>query len=118
MKYNIGQVLTTNTDINTTSFFGDDPKVIKAGTKMYVTADKDIPQALLPNGCKMRLEKDSIVDGFSVTGIASWIYRYLRSQLPIDEMLSDYDETADVFIGEIEDALEELGMWDNTGNRS
>jgi hypothetical protein len=118
MKYNIGQILTVTEDFATTSMFGDDPKTVKKGTKMYVTAEKTVPQVILPNGVIMRLEKDAEIDGYSVKGIASWIYRYLRAKFNLDEMFFEYDESAETFKEEIEDALEELGMWDNTGNRS
>lgn len=42
----------------------------------------------------------------------------VSNRIPLDEMLDGYDETPESFKECVADALEELGMYDNTGNRS
>ena len=114
MKYNIGEILTTKNDIQTEGVLGS-KKNIKSGTKLYIGADKFTHML---NGMMSPINKDTEIEGYSVKGIAEFIYEWVSNQLPIDDMLEDYDIEVDSLKESIEDALEELGMWDNTGNRS
>lgn len=114
MKYNIGQILGIKEDFEIKSDFKN-PKKIEAGTKVYIGAD-NFPYML--NGMLSPINKDSQVEGYSVEGIADFIYETISSRLPIDDMLDDYDINIVDFKESISDALEDLGFWDNTGNRS
>ena len=58
------------------------------------------------------------MEGYSVEGIADWVYMWISKNLPLDDFLDEYEISDGEFKEQIEDALEELGMWDNTGNRS
>lgn len=115
-KYNIGQELVLTDELETEGAFGK--KVIrKKGTKLYVTARKKPVMAMYPNG-NIQIIDEAEVEGFSVVGIAKYLYQYLSRQFPMDELLEGYDIEEKEFKEAIEDALEDLGMYDNTGNRS
>ena len=64
------------------------------------------------------MPENTEIDGYSVEGIAEYIYLWLRNRYELDEFLDDYEIEREGFTEEIANALEELGMWDNTGNRS
>lgn len=113
-KYNIGQIFTCEEDMELEGVFGKKKKV-KKGTKAYIGADNF---AHYSNGMLQPLGNVYKPEGYSVKGIADWVYMWLSAQLPIDEFLDDYEISKVEFKEHIEDALEELGMWDNTGNRS
>lgn len=117
MKYNIGQILTLKEDLETEGCFGT-KKIRKVGTKLFVKADKDLPQVTYLNGDIQCLPKDAEIDGYSVNGIAEWLYLWLRNRYELDDFLDDYEIEKEDFKEEIANALEELDMWDNTGNRS
>lgn len=113
--YNIGQVLTAKDNIEIERCFGT-KDVIKKGTKIYIGADNF---AHHKDGTIQPLENNTEVEGYSVSGLADFIWFYIRNFTPIDEeLLEDYDETPDCVKNAIMDALEELGMYDHTGNRN
>ena len=115
-KFNIGQELVLKEDMETKGAFGT-KKLRKKGTKLYVTASKKPTMAMYPNG-DIQIIDGAELDGFSVVGISEFLYRYLEREFPIDEFLEGYDIEEKEFKEAIEDGLEELGMYDNTGNRS
>jgi hypothetical protein len=115
--YNIGQELVIKEDIEQEMCFGT-KKTRKKGTKLYVGADSNFSAAHYLNGDIQVFSEDIKIEGFSVNGIAEWIYQLVSNRLPLDEMLEGYDENPDTFKENIADALEELGMYDNNGNRS
>ena len=117
MKYNIGQILKLERDIETESALGN-KKIRKAGTKMWVTARKT-PAVIYLNGDIQFFSKDEgvEVEGYSTKGIAEFLYIWLNYHLGLEEALSDYDIEKNEFIEEVANALEELGMYDHTGNR-
>jgi hypothetical protein len=112
-KYNIGQILINKEDMELEGVLGKKTKV-KAGTKIFIGADNF---AHYLNGIIQPLGKNT-AEGYSVKGIAEWVYMWVSRHLPLDDFLEEYDFTEKEFKEEIEDALEELGMWGNTGNRS
>lgn len=113
--YNIGQILTLQKDIGLSGALGI-KKTVKKGTKIYIGADnfahhKDGTIQLLGNGAEVK--------GYSASGLADFIWLYIRNFTSIDEnVLEDYDETPECVKTAIMDALEELGFYDHTGNRS
>jgi len=113
-KYNIGQILTIKENLELEGAFGN-KKIIKAGTKVYIGADKFVHYI---NGLLQPMGKEDVIEGYSVKGIADWIYMWLSARLPLDHFFYEYEINRGDFQEHIEDALEELGMWDNTGNRS
>ena len=113
--YNIGQVITANRDIEIERYLGT-KDIIKKGTKIYIGADNF---AHHNDGTIRPLWDYTKVNGHSVNGLAEFIWLYIRNNTPVDEdLLKEYDETSDCIKEAIMDALEELGMYDHTGNGS
>lgn len=113
--YNIGQILTAQNDIELEGFLGT-KKTVKKGAKIYIGADNFAHHR---DGTIQPLGDGAEVKGYSVSGLAEFIWLYIRNFTPIDEItLEDYDETPDCVKNAIMDALEELGFYDHTGNRS
>lgn len=113
--YNIGQIFTTKEDIELEGCLGT-KKTVKKGAKIYIGADN---LAHHRDGTIQPLGDGTEVKGYSVSGLAEFIWLYIRNFTPIDEnTLEDYDETPDCVKNAIIDALEELGFYDHTGNRS
>lgn len=113
--YNIGQTLTSQQDIEIERCLGT-KDVIKKGAKVYIGADKFAHHA---DGTIQPLGNNAEIKGYSVTGLADFIWNYIKTDTPIDKYsLEEYGETPDCIKNAIMDALEELGFWDHTGNRS
>lgn len=113
--YNIGQILTANKDIEIERCL-ETKDIIKKGTKIYIGADNFAHHR---DGTIQPLGEHIEVKGYSVSGLAEFIWLYIRNNTPInEELLADYDETPDCMKEAIMDALEELGMYDHTGNRN
>lgn len=113
--YNIGQISTAKEDVELEGCLGT-KKTIKKGTKIYIGADNFAHHR---DGTIRSLGDNAEVKGYSVSGLADFIWLYIRNFTPIDEdVLEDYDETPDCVKNAIMDALEELGFYDHTGNRS
>lgn len=113
--YNIGQMLTANKDIEVEMLFGE-KRIIKKGTRIYIGANNF---AHYTDGTIQPLGENAEVSGYSVTGLADFIWLYIRNNTPINEdMLEDYDESPECVKEAIMDALEELGFYDHTGNRN
>lgn len=113
--YNIGQILTARENIELDGCLGT-KKTVKKGAKIYIGADNF---AHYRDGIIQPLGENTEVKGYSVSGLADFIWLYIRNFTPIDEsMLEDYDETPDCVKNAITDSLEELGFYDHTGNRS
>lgn len=113
--YNIGQILTAQKDMEVERCFGE-KDIIKKGTKIYIGADNMAHHA---DGTIQPLSKNLEVQGYSVSGLANFIWNYIKKFTPINEdVLEEYDETPDSIKDVIMDALEKLGFYDHTGNRS
>ena len=116
--YGIGQILTYTQDVETHRVLSDTTEVIKKGTKVIVGADGFVRY---PDGSIQKLGEGIEVSGYSTEGLASFIYNYLcRNVYGFSEMLEEWGEdiTEESLKEHIADALEELGMYDYTGNRS
>ncbi|EXG87761.1 hypothetical protein K413DRAFT_4660 [Clostridium sp. ASBs410] len=111
--YGIGQMLQYKEDDEVKKCFGY-KEIIKKDTKVFVGADGFCHYL---NGNMQRFS-DIEVDGFSVIGLAEYLYICLRNKFEIDEMLDDYEQEPSDFKNEIANALEELGMYNHVGNRS
>lgn len=111
--YAIGQKLVFTEDAKIEKAFGE-KEIIKKGTRIFVGADRFAHHL---NGYLQPISEDSEVKGFSVNGIAEWLYEYLNRDYYLEEMLGGNGTTKEEFMESIADALEELGMYDATGNR-
>ena len=131
VKINIGQMIDLTEDMTIYGLSGDEA-IFKKGTKLFVGAErKPLHFFHTLHGQMISITPNDgleITDRYSVNGLAEWIYAHLSREFPIDEMLEDCccddddnDTPAkqeDYFKRIIADALEELGMYDYTGNRS
>lgn len=112
--YNIGEILTVRKD-HVLEGLGT-KKTVKKGSKIYIGADN---LAHHRDGTIQPLGENTEVKGYSVSGLADFIWLYIQNHTPIDEdLLKEYEETSDCVKNAIMDALEELGFYDYTGNRS
>ena len=84
---------------------------------MIVTSSKSWPSVIYENTDIQPLPEGAEIEGYSTVGISEWLYSWLRRSIPLKDMLEDYEVSKDDFLNEIQTALEELGMYDNTGNR-
>ena len=94
-KLNIGEMLIPNKDMPCTALVTNTEEIIKKGTKQFVKAGS-FPCVITFSGKEISLSPEhfEVTNGFAVNGIAEWIYRYLRCDFDIDEMLeaADWDE--------------------------
>ena len=118
MKYNVGQMIVTSGDREYETALSGEKKQIKKGTKVFVTADKKWPSVVYQNMDIQPLPADAEIEGYSTVGISEWLYCWLCKNINLDDMLGDYDVSKEEFREAVQDAFEELGMYDNTGDRS
>ena len=112
---NIGQRIRFTKDVEVERCFGT-KDVIKKDSVAWVGADGLIHHK---NSMIQKFENEEEVQGYSVEGLADYIWLYIRNYTCIDEnLLEDYDESSENVKEVIMNALEELGFYDHTGNRS
>lgn len=112
--YNIGQILTAKENIELDGCLGT-KKTVKKGAKIYIGADNFAHRR---DGTIQPFGENTDFKGYSVSGLADFIWLYIRNFTLVDEnVLENYDETPDCVKEAIVDALEELGFYDHTGNR-
>lgn len=108
MEYKIGQILTSNVDVEVEKALSGEKVIVPKGNKIIIGADKFAHH--IRNGMIQPLQEDSEVKGYDASGIAEYLYICLRNHFEIDDMLENYDDTKERFIEEIEYALEEIGF--------
>jgi hypothetical protein len=111
-------------DMNVVGELSGATTVFKKGTPLFAGADKQSFYML--NGKALLINKDifEVCDGYSVTGLADWIYQKISCVWGIDDLLEEQADCMDTgfpkqreeFINSIAEALEELGFYDITGN--
>ena len=112
---NIGQRIRFTKDIEVEKCFGT-KDVIKKDTVAWIGADNLIHHR---NGMIQNFADKEEIKGYSVEGLADYIWLYIRNNTCVnEELLEDYDDSSENVKESIIDALEELGFYDNTGNRS
>lgn len=105
--YKIGQILTSNQDIEVEKMFGE-KVVIPKGNRIIIGGDNFAHH--ISNDMIQPLGEGISVKGYDSSGLAEYLYLYLRSHFHIEEMLEDYDETEKHFLQELEYALDEIGL--------
>ena len=108
MEYKIGQILTSKTDLVVEKALTDEKITVPKGNKVIIGADKLAHH--IKTGMIQPLGDDAKVKGYDTTGIAEYLYMYLRNHFEIDEMLEGYDDTKERFVEEIEYALDDIGF--------
>lgn len=82
----------------------------------YIGADNLIH---FRSGRSQEINQDIKIDGYSVSGLADFIWIALRNYTPINErLLNQYDINSNYVKNVIMDALEDLGFYNHVGNRS
>lgn len=107
MKYRIGQILTSNCDIEVEKMFGE-KVIIPKGNKIIIGADKFAHH--LKDGMIQPLQKGIIVDGYDTEGIAEYLIKKLCAIFPLEEMLEDYGIEKEKFEEEINFFLDDIGF--------
>ena len=108
MKYKVGQILTSNTEVVVEKALSGEKVIIPKGNKIIIGADKLAHH--IRDGMIQPLADDSKVDGYDSTGLAEYIFTCLKTHLPIDEWIEDYEISENEIIEEIECALDEIGL--------
>lgn len=106
--YKIGQILTSNCDVEVEKGLFGDKVVIPKGNKIIIGADKRAHH--MKNGMIQPLAENIEVKGYDVKGIAEFIFSWMSRFYPVEEMLENYDINHKEFISEIECALDEIGF--------
>lgn len=109
MKYKIGQILTSNQDVEIEKALSGEKVIMPKGNRIIVGADNLAHHII--NGMIQPFSEGTEIKGYDVNGLATYLYTYLRKHFPIDEMLEEYDDTKERLIEEIEYALEEIGFY-------
>lgn len=108
MQYKIGQILTSKEDVEVEKALSGEKVTIPKGNKIIIGVDKLAHH--IRTGMIQPLSKDLEIHGYDASGIAEYLYTYLRNHFEIDEMLEEYEDTKERFMEEIEYALEEIGF--------
>lgn len=108
MKYKVGQILTSKEDVEVEKALSGEKVIIPKGNKIIIGADKLAHH--IRTGMMQPLSEEPEIQGYDASGIAEYLYIYLRNHFEIDEMLEGYDDTKERFMEEIEYALEEIGF--------
>lgn len=106
--FKYGQLIVTDADTVVEKAITGKSDVIPKGTKIVIGFDK------LAHHIKTGMIQPvgDEIEGYSNTGIVEIIYAYLRSRLPLSEMLSDYDLSGEDVKEIITEALDEIGLYD------
>lgn len=107
MKYKIGQILTSNCDVEVEKMFGE-KVIIPKGNKIIIGADKFAHH--FRNGMIQPLQEGIVVDGYDTEGIAEYLTKKLSAIFPLEEMLGDYDIEKARFEEEIDFLLNDIGF--------
>lgn len=108
MSYKIGQILTSNQDVEVEMALSEEKVVIPKGNKIIIGADKFAHH--IRNGMIQPLQEGTEVKGYDAKGIAEYLYTKLKGHFEIDEMLESYDCAKEEFISEIEYYLNDIGF--------
>lgn len=108
MKYKIGQILTSNRDVEVEKALSGEKVVIPKGNKIIIGADKLAHH--IRDGMIQPLADGSEVEGYDDAGIAKYILMCLRAHFPVDDWMEEYGISEDEITEEIECALDEIGM--------
>jgi len=85
---------------------GIEPKEYKAGTEVTISAHGF---AIYPKGELQNLNSEEFeIKGHDATAIAERVLKYMRSMLPFDEMMNDYDIRKSDILEAIEEAFYDI----------
>lgn len=107
MKYKIGQILTSNQDVEVEKALSDEKVVIPKGNKIIIGADK-----LAHHICNGMIQPlgNAEVKGYDTEGLAEYLLIILKAHFPLADMLENYDIEEKDLKDEIEYALDDIGL--------
>ena len=108
-KYKVGEVLVSKDNQTLYKGLSNTPVVIPQGNKVIIGADR-LAHHLRDNMIQP-LNREAEISGIVSNGIVDMIYKYLAINLPLSEMLADYEITPKEFQGCMYEALEEIGIY-------
>jgi hypothetical protein len=103
--YKIGEILVSQRETEVETIFGR-KEIIPKGNKIIITAHRLGHH--IRNGMKQPLKKDDVVKGYDTEGLAEYLFTCMKSHLPMDDMMYDYDLTEENIKEVIEEALDEI----------
>lgn len=103
--YKIGEILVSQRETEVETNFGR-KEVIPKGNKIIITAHRLGHH--IRNGMKQPLQKEDVVKGYDTEGLAEYLFTCMKSHLPMDDMMCDYDLTEEDIKEVIEEALDEI----------
>lgn len=106
-KYKIGQILTSDTAVELKKGLSGEKVIIPKGNKVVIGADNLAHH--IRTGMIQPLG-DAEVEGYDCEGLAEFLYLWLRSHLPLSDMLEDCDVRPEDFMVEVEEAFCEIGL--------
>lgn len=106
-KYKIGQIITSTVDAELEKGLSGEKVIIPKGNKIVIGADNLAHH--IRTGMIQPLD-DAEVEGYDGGGLSEYIYLVLKANLPLSEILEDYDYEANEIVEIIEDALDEIGI--------
>lgn len=109
--YKIGQILTSECDVEVEKVLSGDKVIVPKGNKIIIGADNMAHH--LRNGMIQPLGENIEVKGYDTKGISKFIFSWISRFYPIDEMLEDYEVDEKEFKSEMECALEEIGFYED-----
>lgn len=107
MEYKIGQILTSNQDVEVEKALSGEKVIIPKGNKIIIGADNLARH--LRDGMIQPLG-DATVEGYDAAGLAEYLLLILKAHFPISEMLEGYDIGEKDLLDEIEYALDDIGL--------
>ena len=108
MEYKVRQILTSKEDVEVEKALSGEKVTIPKGNKIIIGADKLAHH--IRTGMMHPLPEDSEIHGYDASGIAEYLYTYLRNHFEIDEMLEEYEDTKERFMEEIEYTLKKISF--------
>lgn len=103
--YKIGEILVSKRETEVETIFGR-KVVIPRGNKVIITAHRLGHH--IRNGMKQPLQENDVVEDYDTEGLAEYLFTCMKSHLPMDDMMYDYDLTEEDIKEVIEEALDEI----------
>ena len=103
--YKIGEILVSQRDTELETNWGR-KDVIPKGNKVIITAHGLGHH--IRNGMKQPLQEDDVVKGYDTEGLAEYLFMCMKKDLPMEDMMYDYDLTEKDIKEVIEEALGEI----------
>lgn len=108
MVYKIGQILTSNQDVEVEKALSGEKVIIPKGNKIIIGPDELAHH--MYNGMIQPLGENIEVKGYDAAGIAKYLCFALGTYFPLEKMLEEYGFDMDALQDELEYALDDIGF--------